>query len=99
MKFSRTLPILAISILFLFKLTLSEDFTTNTTQKIESTSEKILSGLFHKNLDLSNIFEEASNEIGIPFGLRETLIETLREKGLLNLKGASSLFTKNQEDG
>ena len=98
MKFSRTLLILALFVFFLLKLTLSEQFT-NSTLKIESASEKILSRLFLKNLDLAKIFEEASNEIGLPFGLRETLIETLREKGLLNLKGAASLFNKNQEDG
>ena len=62
----------------------------------QSLTEKILSGKLFQNLDLSRIFDEASNEIGFPFALRETLIETLREKGFLQFQGAANLFSKDE---
>ena len=62
----------------------------------QSLTEKILNGKLLQNLDLSRIFDEASNEIGFPFALRETLIETLREKGFLQFQGAANLFNKDE---
>ncbi len=62
----------------------------------QSLTEKIFSGKLLQNLDLSRIFDEASNQIGFPFALRETLIETLREKGFLQFQGAANLFRKDE---
>lgn len=109
MKFSRTFAILTILVFLLLRLTLSEEETKtvtdnstlkvkNWTTKFEKTlSESVLNSDLLRNLDLSNIFQEASNEIGLPFALRQNLIETLREKGLLNLKGASLLLQPSDD--
>ena len=109
MKFSRTFAILTILVFLLLRLTLSEEETKtvtdnstlkvkNWTTKFEKTlSESVLNSDLLRNLDLSNIFHEASNEIGLPFALRQNLIETLREKGLLNLKGASLLLQPSDD--
>ena len=74
---------------------MSSEFRNVSDEKMEL-SEKVLKSDFFRNFDLSKIFFEASNEIGLPFALRSSLIETLRERGLLNLKGASLLMNKEE---
>ncbi len=96
MKLSRTLVFWTIFVFFLLRLALSAEYQ-NVTEPPSITESVFKSELLRK-LDLSKIFEEASNEIGLPFGLRQTLIETLREKGFLNLSGASYLFNKDRTD-
>ena len=96
MKFSRTLIVLTFFVFFLLRLVLSAEYQ-NVTEPPSITESVLKSELFRK-LDLSNIFQEASNEIGLPFALRETLIETLREKGFLKFKGASYLFNQGPNE-
>ena len=105
MKLSRTFVIFAFFVFFLLRLTLSEDEFDNSTKNVENVttkvqdtlSESVLKSDLLRRLDFSNIFHEASNEIGLPFTLRDTLIETLREKGLINLKGASLLLKQSDD--
>ena len=74
-----------------------QNFANDASNVKETLSQSVLSSNLLKNLDLSKVFHEASNEIGLPFALRNNLIETLKEKGFLNLRGAS-LLLKPAED-
>lgn len=112
MKISRALIFLTFFVFFLLRLALTSDdvvskvqndmsslinVTEDPSTSSSSVSEKVLKSDLLKTFDLSKIFNEASNEIGLPFALRQTLVEALRERGLLNVKGVSMLVEKDSE--
>ena len=112
MKISRALIFLTFFVFFLLRLALTSDdvvskvqndmsslinVTEDPSTSSSSVSEKVLKSDLFKTFDLSKIFNEASNEIGLPFALRQTLVEALRERGLLNVKGVSMLVEKDSE--
>ena len=112
MKISRALIFPTLFVFFLLRLALTSDdvvskvqndmsslinVTEDPSTSSSSVSEKVLKSDLFKTFDLSKIFNEASNEIGLPFALRQTLVEALRERGLLNVKGVSMLVEKDSE--
>ena len=112
MKISRALIFLTFFVFFLLRLALTSDdvvskvqndisslinVTEDPSTSSSSVSEKVLKSDLFKTFDLSKIFNEASNEIGLPFALRQTLVEALRERGLLNVQGVSMLVEKDSE--
>ena len=112
MKISRALIFPTFFVFFLLRLALTSDdvvskvqndmsslinVTEDPSTSSSSVSEKVLKSDLLKTFDLSKIFNEASNEIGLPFALRQTLVEALRERGLLNVKGVSMLVEKDSE--
>ena len=112
MKISSALIFLTFFVFFLLRLALTSDdvvskvqndisslinVTEDPSTSSSSVSEKVLKSDLFKTFDLSKIFNEASNEIGLPFALRQTLVEALRERGLLNVKGVSMLVEKDSE--
>ena len=112
MKISRALIFPTFFVFFLLRLALTSDdvvskvqndisslinVTEDPSTSSSSVSEKVLKSDLFKTFDLSKIFNEASNEIGLPFALRQTLVEALRERGLLNVKGVSMLVEKDSE--
>lgn len=52
-------------------------------------NETIRNNFFPEKLDLKQIFEKASDEVGIPFGLRSVIYEKLNDIGFLKLKVAN----------